>query len=370
MESKGFDSNITLSEESKNALQSETWNVVREGTKEKREVKHFTVEFTAGTDNVYGWTWDQVVKEYLRRGYSKTDSNTEIAVMGEIYKILKRQEVTVFYDAAGNTLFDVENERLEEEYEWLISNGAGAIPDHEESDEENEDAKKDTAVDQKETDKEAGEVPQEEREADSEKETKDDEEKQSDSLEDMQKDVVGKASDQNEKTAKYSGIDGAIAKLQEELKTAKPKEFAEPVIGYLMERCRESESLAADICQDHKNWKKCYDYIVASAKKKLKNVSGPVRDDVVFEWAEDYYHLDDKAEAEKKAKEDAERKKKQAKTEKKRSNDKAGKKVSASDPEKKNRTSDVVNQVSKSEKPKRNNRDIEGQIDMFALMGM
>lgn len=368
MESKGFDSNSTLSEESKQALQSESWNAVRESAKEKREVKHFTVEFTAGTDNVYGWTWEQVVKEYLRRGYSKADSNTEIVVIGEIYKILKRPEVTVFYDAAGNTLFDVENKRLEEEYELLMSNGAGAIQDHEESDEDNEDAKKNTAVDQKETDKEAGEVPQEERAADSEKEAQDDEEKQSDSVEDMQKDVVGKAADKNEKTAKYSGIDGAIAKLQEELKTAKPKEFADPIIGYLMGRCRESESIAADICQDHKSWKKCYDYIVAKARKKLNNVSGPVRDDVVFEWAEDYYHLDDKAEEEKKAKEDAERKKKQAETAKKRSNNRAGKKVSASDTEKK--TSEVVNQVSKPEKSKKNNRDIEGQIDMFALMSM
>ncbi len=320
MESKGFDSNSTLSEESKNALQSETWNAVREGAKEKREVKHFTDELTAGSDNVYGWTYDQVVKEYLRIGYSKTDSNPDIVVMGETYKTLKRPEVTVFYDGAGNTLFDVTNKRLEKEYEWLMNNGTGTAQDHGKAEEDNVDAEKSTAVDHEEADKEAGEVPQEERAEDPEEETKDDKEKQSDGLEDMQKDVGGKAAGKKEKTAKYSGIDGAIEKLQEELKTAKPKEFADPIIEYLIGRCRESESLAADICQDHKSWKKCYDYIVAKARKKLNNVSGPVRDDVVFEWAEDYYHLDDKAEAEKKEKEERESKKKKAESTKKARN--------------------------------------------------
>lgn len=36
---------------------------------------------------------------------------------GKEYKILKRDAVTVFYDADGNTLFDVTNDRLKKEYE-------------------------------------------------------------------------------------------------------------------------------------------------------------------------------------------------------------------------------------------------------------
>ena len=52
MESKGFEG--TLSEKSKEALQSETWQKVRDCIKEKREVRHFTAENTA--ENAYGWT--------------------------------------------------------------------------------------------------------------------------------------------------------------------------------------------------------------------------------------------------------------------------------------------------------------------------
>lgn len=63
----GFERN--LSEESKKALQSETWQKVRDSMKEKKEVKHFTAESTA--ENAYGWIWDQVVKEYLRSGYNR-----------------------------------------------------------------------------------------------------------------------------------------------------------------------------------------------------------------------------------------------------------------------------------------------------------
>ena len=123
---EGFERN--LSEESKKALQSETWQKVRDGMKEKREVKHFTAENSA--ENAYGWARDQVVKEYLRSGYNAADKSPDIVVMGETYKTLRRPEVTVFYDAAGDTLFDVTNERLEKEYEWLMNSGAGDVAEN------------------------------------------------------------------------------------------------------------------------------------------------------------------------------------------------------------------------------------------------
>ena len=40
--------------------------------------------------------------------------------------LFRSEGVTVFYDADGNTLFDVENERLEKEYEQMINSGAMA----------------------------------------------------------------------------------------------------------------------------------------------------------------------------------------------------------------------------------------------------
>ena len=47
---------------------------------------------------------------------------------------------------------------------------------------------------------------------------------------------------------------------------------------------------------------KCYQYINEQARKQAKGNSCAVRDDVVYEWAEDYYHKDDKAEEEEKTK--------------------------------------------------------------------
>ena len=151
--------------------------------------------------------------------------------------------------------------------------------------------------------------------------------------------------------------------MQEELKKAKDKAFADPVIKHLIERCKESESLASDICQDHKSWEKCYKYIYEQARKQAKGSSCAVRDDVVYEWAEDYFHKDDKAEEDKKAKEAAERKKKQ---DEKTKTDSKKKEVSkpAVEPEKKT-------EAPKPEtKPKRNNKDMDGQLDMFSLLGM
>ena len=57
--------NSSLSEESKKALQSETWQKAREGIKARREIKHFSEEAEAG--NEYGPEWGAVVKEYFKR---------------------------------------------------------------------------------------------------------------------------------------------------------------------------------------------------------------------------------------------------------------------------------------------------------------
>lgn len=157
MEIKGFDGN--LSEESKKALQSETWQKVRDSMKEKKEVKHFTAECTA--ENAYGAIWNQVVNEYLKSGYNAEDKSPDIVVMGETYKTLKRPEVTVFYDAAGDTLFDVTNERLEKEYEWLMNSGAEDTAENMNTREDDDaDGKSDLVVEQTEEDPEAGKAPQ------------------------------------------------------------------------------------------------------------------------------------------------------------------------------------------------------------------
>lgn len=173
------------------------------------------------------------------------------------------------------------------------------------------------------------------------------------------KEEVEAAEAENAKPVKQK----AREKLEAEKKKATQKNFAEPIITYLMKRCEEDQGLAEDVMQEGKTWSKCFNYIVEQARKQSNGRSTAVEDRVVYEWAEDYYHKDDKAEEDKKAKEAAKRKKKQDKKAKTDSEKKATSKP-ATEPEKKT-------EAPKSEpKPKRNNKDMDGQLDIFSLLGM
>ena len=87
-----------------------------------------------------------------------------------------------------------------------------------------------------------------------------------------------------------------------EKKKATQKNFADPVITYLMKRCEEDQGLAEDVMQEGKTWNKCFSYIVEQARKQSNGRSTAVEDRVVFEWAEDYYHKYEKLETAKKEK--------------------------------------------------------------------
>ena len=294
MEMKGFNEN-EISERNKEALKSGTWQMAREAM--NAEVQHFTeapeiqpfaIEKVSKNDNVYGAVWGNVVREYLKMAYSGENAQADVISDGITYKVLKREEVTAFYDADGNTLFDVENGRLEKEYEYVMQE------EKSESDVPTDDI----------------EVP-------------------------------------NPASVKQM----AKEKLEKEMKADKDKTFAEPVIGYLLKRCEDDLGLAQDVVQEHKTWKKCLDYIYEQARKQATENRAVIRNDVVYEWAEDYYHKDDKAEEEKKARETAERKKKQKERAKK----------AKAEPQK---------TESPKPKPKKNSKDIDGQLDMFSMMGM
>lgn len=152
----------------------------------------------------------------------------------------------------------------------------------------------------------------------------------------------------------------AVDKLQEEMKNAKDTMFAEPILSYLIKRCGEDAGLSEDVLQEHKTWKKCFDYIYEQAKKLAKGQRQcAVRDDVVYEWAEDYYHKDDKAEEEEKARKEAERKKKEEERKAVQSK----------------KTEDSITETEQKVqipefKPVKKKNECEGQIDFFALMGM
>lgn len=94
----------------------------------------------------------------------------------------------------------------------------------------------------------------------------------------------------------------AREKLEAEKKKATQKNFADPVVTYLMKRCEEDQGLAEDVMQEGKTWNKCFSYIVEQARKQSNGRSTAVEDRVVYEWAEDYYHKYEKPETAKKEK--------------------------------------------------------------------
>lgn len=319
-----------------------------------RNVMHYAL----GDNQDYEHEWSKAVLEYLENGYSSEDSKSEVEVGDTTYKILKREKVTAFYDADGNTLFDIENDRLKEEYEAM---------DFSASEPQSEMGKVISNIEQQAFEQAVNDdidaddtVPM--------------------GIASLKEIVEGipaptpeeiEAAKENNNSSVYIGVVGAVTKLQEELKKAKDKSFADPIIKHLIERCRESESLASDVCQDHKTWEKCYKYIYEQARKQAKGSSCAVLDDVVYEWAEDYYHKDDKAEEEKKAREkkqkeeskklDAAAKRAQEKAKKNKKEEKATeKKSTVTEPKK----------AEKKEAPKKKSNELEGQMDLFSMMGL
>lgn len=115
---------------------------------------------------------------------------------------------------------------------------------------------------------------------------------------DESKEEIEAAEAENAKPVKQK----AREKLEAEKKKATQKNFAEPIITYLMKRCEEDQGLAEDVMQEGKTWSKCFNYIVEQARKQSNGRSTAVEDRVVYEWAEDYYHKYEKPETAKKKK--------------------------------------------------------------------
>lgn len=102
---------------------------------EKPEALHFTAD-DKSIDNAYGAMIAELVGNYLDNAYKSPDRECEASVFGQTYKVLKRPEITVFYTEDGQTFFDVENARLEREYQWRQKNKPKPdIPEIEETEE-------------------------------------------------------------------------------------------------------------------------------------------------------------------------------------------------------------------------------------------
>lgn len=288
--------------------------------KDTPEIQHFPVEKVSKGDNAYGIGWANLVRKFLETAYSEENPKMEIESDGVTYKVLRREKVTAFYDADGNTIFDVENKRLEREYGYLM---------------------KETAVSESAESTEAASDEERGKEAPAEK--------------------VAEVSAGDVKAKAISKLDSEFLSLKKE----SDKKFAEPCIDYLKKRCEEDSAICEDILQEHKTWRKCYDYVYGQAKKELNNTSGPVWHETVFEWVEDYFHLDDKAIEEQKAKEVAERKKKQEEAAKK-----AITKQKSAKKENRPNIKKAENKTAEKPAPKKRTKEMEGQMDLFSIMGL
>lgn len=313
----------------------------------KPEIQHFATVKVRQNDNGYGVVWGNVVREYLKTAYSGENAQADVISDGVTYKVLKRKEITVFYDADGNTLFEVENGRLEKEYGYVMKEDKMTAGSEEGITSAAETEEKSTDLEKKEADKGTGETQKEKSE-----------EKSGNDV--PPNDIESPDSASVKQMAKE--------KLEKEMKVDKDKTFAEPVIGYLLKRCEEDLGLAQDVVQEHKTWKKCFDYIYEQARKQAKGNRAAVRDDVVYEWAEDYYHKDDKAEEERKAKEAAERKRKAKERKKKAAEQKKTDKNNLKQATKKDAKAEE--KPAETPKPRRNPKEMDGQMDLFSMMGM
>lgn len=192
------------------------------------------------------------------------------------------------------------------------------------------------------------------------------------------KEEVEAAEAENAKPVKQK----AREKLEAEKKKATQKNFADPVITYLMKRCEEDQGLAEDVMQEGKTWNKCFGYIVEQARKQSNGRSTAVEDQVVYEWAEDYYHKYEKPEPVKK-----EKGKKPATTKKtEEPTEKTTEKVNPStekrpenetklqEPKGNTQVSekpvkkDAASKQRKTEKPSTKSRGLSGQMSLFDLL--
>ena len=153
------------------------------------------------------------------------------------------------------------------------------------------------------------------------------------------------------------------------LQNAKDKSFADPIIKYLIGRCGEDKGLSEEVLQEYKTWEKCLDYVYSLARKQTSGNCVVIRDEVVYEWAEDYYHKDDKAE-------EAEKTRKAAETKKKAAEQAAKTKVNARKPKAENKVvsekqkSPVLSEKAEEKRTRKNNKDLDGQMDIFSMMGI
>lgn len=324
-----------IPEQNKEALQSETWQDARKVMKteiqhftETPEFRHFAAVKVSKNDNAYGAAWGNVVREYLKTAYSGENAQADVISDGIAYKVLNRGEVTAFYDADGNTLFDVENKRLEKEYGYVMEEILKAG--------------------------------------------------QTGSADKGQEAAEGE-------TRFYSSGEGKLTAEEDEMIASVRPEFKEAmkaqmdlVFQELISWTKQDPEFEKKVLLAHKSMKRCMKFCAdramglrepsdqekADARSNNIPIVSPVGSDMLFGWIKEYYDKDDKAEVEKEKKAAAAQKKsadKKKTADRKKAAPKGNSpKLQEKKPKEKKEDTAVP--------PKKRDRSLSGQISMFDLL--
>ncbi len=364
METSGFNENDN-SKQNTEVLKSEIWQETRKTMKTEvqhftytPEIQHFAIEKVSKKDNVYGVVWGNVVREYLKTTYSEKHAQANVVLDGNTYKVLKREKVTAFYDVDGNTLFDVENRRLEKEYEWVMNGSTKVdigIVNLDES-EKNVAEKENADTVKEETDTKISEA------------TK-----------------AGQEEDKTENVKSHSSGEEKLIEEEDEMIASVKPEFRkimqaqmDLIFKELISWTRQNPEFEKKVLLNHKSMKRCMKFCAdkamglrepsdqekADARNKNIPIMTPVGSDMLFEWIKEYYDKDDKAEVEKEEKV-ATAQKKSADKKKAVGKKKAALKETVS---KKQEKKPVEKKAAGS--PKKQDKFVNGQISMFDFLGV
>ncbi len=293
------------------------------------EIQHFAMVKVSPNDNVYGVKWGTLVKDYLNTAYLSEEADSEVVSDGITYKVLRRREVTVFYDSDGDTLFDVENARLAKEYGLLAK-----APERR----ENEAAK----TDSRQEDEKAGTVY-----VSGGDKLRKEEDKMLESVKPAYREVMKAQMD-----LLFSQLIGLAEKDAEfEKKVLLPHKS--------MERCMKYCSEKAMGLREPSDQEKY------AARRNHLPIVTPVGEKLVLSWIMEYYKMDDKKEAEK----EAERKAKQQKAEKGHKPEAKNKVNTAGAAPVKKAVQEEKAQA-KTEKKKMVENKMENQLSLFDMMGV
>ena len=169
----------------------------------------------------------------------------------------------------------------------------------------------------------------------------------------------------------------ARSKLLDEMGLLNDPQFGDVIGQYLLENCGDSE-FSRQILQNHKSLQRCIEYLMKKAQEMVTDEEGhqprkacvAVSQDMVYQWAEEYYELDD-LEQVKKAEAEADKVFLERKTSKPSLNKTGKKSASAKRFGKKTAPSSGVTPVQEStvrperKAQKEDKNQIEGQVSLF-----